>query len=103
MNYGRRSWVLKQSLCAYDLPGQRNVSDGFLEAFVGKENLSAEDHDYLQLLNVYRLAKTPSLKKCLMEKIIEKFDVSNSQGSVKNSHSISVFWIYSRCAIVDFI
>ncbi len=64
--------------------GRRNISEAFLNAFVKAENSSTEDQDYLQLLNFYQKAKSDSLKKCLLEKIVEKFDLTNSQKNVKN-------------------
>ena len=64
--------------------GKRNITESFIQAFAKAEKLSSEDQDYLQLLNFHQKATSASLKKCLLEKILEKFDVSNSQKQVKN-------------------
>ena len=64
--------------------GKRNATDAFIDALCQKEQLSSEDHDYLQLLNLHQKAKTSSLRKTLLEKLVEKFDVSNSQKNVRH-------------------
>lgn len=64
--------------------GKRNPADSFLRSFSQKEKLDDEDYDYLQMLDLFHKAKTASLKKNLLEKLIEKFDVSNSQKHVRH-------------------
>ena len=80
LELGFKSKATARMICQ----GQRNITDTFLNSFSSFENLSSDDQDYLQLLNFYQMAKTTTLKKCLLEKIIEKFDISQSQQNVKN-------------------
>lgn len=64
--------------------GKRQITDKFLNALCKQENYDQLEKDYLYLLSYYHKLKSVTLKKSILEKLIEKYDLNHAQSHIKN-------------------